>query len=126
MLYSRWGPMRAEYRGGNHLPLLLIQPRVQLAFWAADTSFWVISSLSFISTLNPFSAGLLRSQSTISQPVLMLAPTQVLDLALGLAELDEISMGPSLKPVKVPAYGILSLFGLCVPVPYPSKCVIVL
>ncbi|KAK4810518.1 hypothetical protein QYF61_004481 [Mycteria americana] len=51
--------------------------------------------------LNPFSA----------QPVFVLgiAPTSVQDLALGLVQLHEVHMGPSLKPVKVPLDGIPSL-----------------
>ncbi|RMC10150.1 hypothetical protein DUI87_12949 [Hirundo rustica rustica] len=37
------------------------------------------------------------------------ALNQVYNLALGLAELHEIHMGPSLKPIQIPLNGILSL-----------------
>ena len=69
---SRWGLTRAEQRGRipclNLLATLpLMQPRVQLAFWAAGTHYWLMSS--FLSTGTPkfFSSGLL---SVLSSPSL--------------------------------------------------------
>ena len=45
------------------------------------------------------------------QPVYVLgiAPIQMQDLALGLVELQEVGMGPPLKPAQVPLVGISSL-----------------
>ena len=56
--------------------------------------------LLFRVALKPFSA------RTVS--VLGIAPTQVQDLALGLVDLQEVGMGPLLKPVQVPPYSIPS------------------
>ena len=65
---SRWGLTRAEYRG--RIPsldllamLLLMQPRAQLAFWAARAHCCVILSFLSTSTLTSFSAGLLSIHS---------------------------------------------------------------
>jgi len=57
--------------------------------------------LLFRAALNPFTA----------QPVfvLVIAPTQVQDLAFGLAELHEVLTSLPLKPVQVPLDGIPSL-----------------
>ena len=44
--------------------------------------------------------------------MLGIVPTHVQDLALGLAELHEVRMGPPLKSVKVPLNSILSLQGV--------------
>ena len=41
--------------------------------------------------------------------VLGIALTQIQDLALGLVELQEVHMGPPIKPVKVPLDGMPSL-----------------
>ncbi|KAK4829131.1 hypothetical protein QYF61_002210 [Mycteria americana] len=85
--------------------LLLMQPRIQLAFWAVSAHCWVMSGFSFTITpkaaLNPFTP----------QPVLILrvAPTQVQDPALGLFEPHEVHMGPLLELVQVPLHGIPSL-----------------
>lgn len=43
--------------------------------------------------------------------VLKIAPAQVQDLALGLVELQEVGMGPPLKPVHLPLNGICCLEG---------------
>jgi len=90
--------------------LLLIQPRIQLAFWAVNAHCQVM--LSFLSTNSPksFFAGLL---SILSLPSLCLClglpQHRVQDLALGFVELHEVCMGPPLKPGKVPLDGMLSL-----------------
>ena len=51
--YSRWGPMRAGQRGCSLLPIpaatpLLVQPRIQVAFWASSAHCFFISSFSSI------------------------------------------------------------------------------
>jgi len=90
--------------------LLLMQSKIQLAFWAVSAHCQLMSNFSVHqysqvllhrATLNPF----------ISQSVLLLGivPTQVQDLALGLVELCEVCTGPLLKPVKVPLGGIICL-----------------
>ena len=65
---SRWGLTRAEQRARitslNLLAtLLLMQPRIQLAFWAMGTHCSLRSSFSSTSTPKSFSAGLLSSPS---------------------------------------------------------------
>ena len=68
---SRWVLTRAEYRG--RIPsldllatLLLMQPRIRLAFWAASTHCWVILSFLSTNTLKYFSLGLLSIPSSPS------------------------------------------------------------
>ena len=58
--YSRWGLMRAGQGGGSLLPIpaatpLLMQPRIQVAFWASSVHCFLMSSFSSITaehTLN--------------------------------------------------------------------------
>ena len=50
----------------------------------------------------------LKPFSTQSISVLGTSPTQVQDLACGLAELHEVGMGPALRLVQVPLNSILS------------------
>jgi len=67
MQYSRWGLRRAEKRTIIPLPLLatpLMQPRVQLASWAASIRCWFVSSFSSIRTPKFFSTGLLSVSSS--------------------------------------------------------------
>ncbi|PKU39142.1 hypothetical protein llap_10552 [Limosa lapponica baueri] len=89
--------------------LLLMQPRMRLAFWAASAHCWLMLSFSITNTpqdifirtaLNPLFA----------QPVFVLgtAVTQLQDLALGPVELYEVCMGGPLKPVQVPVDDIPS------------------
>jgi len=102
MQYSKWGLTRAEQRGRITsldllVMLLLMQPRIWLAFQAASAHCWLM--LNLLSTdpqilllrasLKPFSG----------QPVsvLAIAPTQVQDLAPGFVELHEVGMGPPLS-----------------------------
>ena len=108
---SRWSLTRAEQR--DRIPslallamLLLMQPRIQLAFWAtlvAHVKFFIHQYprvlLSRVA-LNPF--------ITQAELILVIALTQVQDLPLGLFELHEFHMGPLLKPVKVPLDNVLS------------------
>ena len=57
---SRWGLMRAGQRGDSLLPIpaatpLLVQPRIQVAFWASSAHCFLMSSFSSITaehTLN--------------------------------------------------------------------------
>ena len=58
------GPYKGRAEGGmvlslSLLPPLLMQPRVQLAFWDAGTQRWLMSSFLSTRTPKPFSAGLL-------------------------------------------------------------------
>jgi len=60
--YSRWGLTSAEQKGritSLHLlaTLLLMQPRIQLAFWPVTTHYWLMSSLPSTSPLSPFQQG---------------------------------------------------------------------
>ena len=62
--YSRWGLMRTEQRGritslNLLVALLLILPRIHLAFWAASTHCQLMLSLSSTNALKSFSSGLL-------------------------------------------------------------------
>jgi len=66
--YSRWGLMRAEQRGRITslcllVALLLVQSRIQLAFWAASTRCWLKLSLSSTDSPKSFSSRLLSSHS---------------------------------------------------------------
>ena len=65
---SRWGLTRTKQRG--RIPssdllamLLLMQPVVQLAFWAASAHCHLMLSFSFTSTPKSFSSGLLSTHS---------------------------------------------------------------
>ncbi|KAK4832903.1 hypothetical protein QYF61_026546 [Mycteria americana] len=116
MQYPRWGLTRVEQRGRITsldllVTLLLMQPRIQLAFWAASAHCRVL--LSFLSTNTPksFSSGRAALNPFSAQPVFVLGivPTHVQDLALGPVELHEVHTCPPLKPVKVPLDGIPSL-----------------
>jgi len=109
---SRWDLMRVEQRG--RIPsldllatLLLMEPRIRLAFWAASAHGRLASRFSSTSTPKSFSSGLL----SIPHPVLIpgVALTQMQDPALGLAEPHEIHTGPLLKFVQVPLDGIPSV-----------------
>ena len=66
--YSRWGLMRAEWRGRTTslnllVTLLLMQPRIQLACWAARTHWQLMLNFSSIDTPKSFSSELLSSHS---------------------------------------------------------------
>ena len=66
--YSRWGLTRAERRGRitSHdllAMLLLMQPRIQLAFWAASAHYWLMFSFASANTPKPFLTGLLSIHS---------------------------------------------------------------
>ncbi|PKU47351.1 hypothetical protein llap_2318 [Limosa lapponica baueri] len=89
--------------------LLLMQPRMHLALWAAGINCQVILSCSPTNTPSPSRQGCSASFST--QPIFVLGIDliHVQNLALGLFELHEVHMGPLLKPVQVPLDGILSL-----------------
>lgn len=67
--------------------LFWVQPRTRLAFWAANSHCWLMSSFSSVSALKP-SAGAALNPFPI-QPVLTqeMAPTQVQDLSLALLSL---------------------------------------
>jgi len=110
---SRWSLTRAEQR--DRIPslallamLLLMQPRIQLAFWAtlvAHVKFFIHQYPQVLlgrAALNPF----------IPQPVFVLGIvlTHVQDLALGLVEPHEVHTGPLLELVQVPLDGIPSFW----------------
>jgi len=68
---SRWGLTTVEKRG--RIPsldllatLFLMQPRIQLAFWAASAHWWLMATFSAIGTPKSFSAGLLSISSSSS------------------------------------------------------------
>ena len=91
--------------------LLLVQPRIWLAFWAARVHCWFTSSLPSTSTpkvffsraaLNPFILWLVL--------VVGIALSQVQDLAFGFVELQGVHLGSLLKPVQLPLCGIPSLW----------------
>jgi len=89
--------------------LLLMQPRIQLAFWAASAHCRLMLSFSSTSTPKSFS-GLLSSHSPPSLYLCLGLPRPTLqDPALGLVELYVVHAGPPLQPVKVPLNGIPSL-----------------
>ena len=86
---------------------LLMQLKIQLAFWAASVHCHVMLKLSHCQIF------LLRAApkpfSTHPVSVLEIALTQVQDLMLGLVELHEVGMGSPLKSVQAPLDGIPSL-----------------
>ena len=68
MQYSRWGLTGAEQRSRttslNMLAtLILMQPRIRLAFWAASARCQLMLNFSSTSTHKSFSSGLLSSHS---------------------------------------------------------------
>ena len=68
MQYSRWVPMGAEQRGRitslyQLVMLLLMQLRIQLAFWAASIHYWLMLSLSSADTTKSFTSGLVSGHS---------------------------------------------------------------
>ena len=68
MQSSRWGLTRAELRGTvtSVVPLftlLLMQPSIWLACWAASKHCWLVMSLSSINIYKSFTSGLLSSHS---------------------------------------------------------------
>ncbi|KAK4811172.1 hypothetical protein QYF61_019803 [Mycteria americana] len=109
------GSQESGVEGENHLP----RPAGHASFDAAQDTIGFLGCectllahvqffihqypqvLLLSAALNPF----------IPQSVLILgiAPMQVQDLALGFVELQEVPMGPLLKPVQVPLDGIPSL-----------------
>ena len=92
------GVSESRVEGENHLldllvTLVLMQPRIQLAFSAANTHCQLMLSFSPIPRLRSTALSPL-----IAQPVSVLgiAPTHVQDRALGLVELHEVHTGPPL------------------------------
>ena len=79
--------------------LLLMQPRIQSAFWAASTHCQLTFSLSSVRIPKSFSSGLLSSHSPPKLYLPEIALIQVQDFALDLVEPHEVGMGPPLKPV---------------------------
>ena len=90
MHYSRWGLVRAEQRGKiTSLILLatplLVQPTIQLVFWATSTH---LSSFSIHQDLQIFLLGAtLNEFFSQSIHVFEITLTQVQHLALGLIEI---------------------------------------
>ena len=90
MQHSRWGLTRAEQRGTiPSLDLLatpqLMQPMMQLAFWAASMNCWLMLSLSSTRTPKFFYTGLLSigsSPSLYSCPGLLQSRCSTLHLDL--------------------------------------------
>lgn len=87
-----------ESRGGESPPsmLLLVQPRMQLGFWASSTHCWII--LDFTSATN--TPGLYPqgcSPSILCSEVIRIAQTQVQNLSHSLAALHKVAMSPPLK-----------------------------
>jgi len=78
---------------------LMVQPRIQFAFWAASAHYWVI--LSFLLTRTPKSSHRAALNPFSAQPAsgLGIVPIYVQDLAGGLDELHEICTGPLFQPV---------------------------
>ena len=89
---------------------IFMQPRIQLAFWAASAHV-VVSCSVFCPPIpsNPSPQGC--SPPLIAQPVFIFgtALTQVQGIALDLDELHYVCMGPPLKPVQDSFDGIPSL-----------------
>ena len=85
--------------------LLLMQPRIQLAFWPVSAHCWLIVSFPSTDTPKSFSTGLLSIHSLASVSVFGIALNHVQDPALGLVESHEVSTGPPLQPVQVPLDG---------------------
>ena len=85
--------------------LLLMQPRRQLAFFATRAHFWLMFNRLSTRTLRSF----LQSCFSDSQPPACTGAwgyfSQMQDIALAFVELQEIPVGPSLQPVKVPLNG---------------------
>ncbi|KAK4827796.1 hypothetical protein QYF61_021788 [Mycteria americana] len=105
---------QSEVEGQNHLP----QPAGHASFDAAQDTVGflgcertLLAHIQFFIHWYPQVLCRAALNPLIAQPVSMfgIAPTQVQDLALGLAEFHEVHTGPPLKPVKVPLDGIPSL-----------------
>jgi len=104
--HSRWGLTRVEMKGritpSPYYPittLLLMQPRIWLAFWAAKRT--LLAHVIFLPPLSPSAS--VQWRDTIHPSVcadMRIAPTQVQDLALGLVESYKVHMGPQLKADK--------------------------
>ena len=114
-----------EYRGRipslNLLAtLLLMQPRIRLAFWAASTCCWVMLSFSSTSKVLLSKAAL---YPFVPQPVLIVgvSMTHVQDPAVGLVELHEVHMGLLLKLFPGPLGGI----PFVQPVNYTTQVVVI-
>ena len=92
---SRWALTRAEQSGRipslDLMPTLLVmQPRIQLAFWAASAHWWLMSGFSSTSTAKSFLAGLLSIHSLPSLYLCLRLP-QPMCRALHLALLNFVS-----------------------------------
>ncbi|KAK4822727.1 LOW QUALITY PROTEIN: hypothetical protein QYF61_019724, partial [Mycteria americana] len=86
-----------------------MQPRRWLAFWAASTHCWLMSSFF----VHQYPQVLLRRAALdhiIPQPVLKPRIALTQDPALGLVEPHEVHTGPLLQLVQVPLDGILSFW----------------
>ncbi|KAJ7420807.1 hypothetical protein WISP_46437 [Willisornis vidua] len=92
--------------------LLLMQPRTQLAFWAASPHCCLMSSLTH-QHLHVL-LGRAALDLFIPQPVLIpgVAPAQVQHLAPGLVKPHEIPMDPHPELVQIPLDGIPSFTGV--------------
>ena len=89
--------------------LLLMQSRIQMAFWAARARCLLMLRLSSTDIPKSFSVGALKPSSAHPASALEIAPTQEQDLALGLVELHDVGRGPPFKPVQVPLDTVPSL-----------------
>lgn len=91
---------KSQVEGENQFPPAAAQVSFDAAqnkaFQVTSTPCQLKSSFSFTSTQKFFSAGLLSNQPFLPQAVLILGVTltQVQDFALGLAEPQELPMGP--------------------------------
>ena len=104
------GPHKSRVEGDNHLPLpaghpFLMQPRTQLAFWAASAHYRLMSSFSSTGTPKSFSTELLSGRSSPSSyKYLGLPQPKCSTLHLALLNL----MAPLLQPVQIPLDGFPS------------------
>jgi len=107
---SRWDLMRAAQRGTVPLPLsdatLLMQPKMQLASWAANAHYFLMSSFLCTKVLKSFSAGLLSLSSYLSMCAYLGLPQHKCN-TLHLALLNHL--WTFLRTPQVPLYGISSL-----------------
>lgn len=109
---SQWCPTRGKQKGRiTFLSLLathlLMQPKMQLSFWAASS---LLAKSSFSpSSVSPSCLSRAALIPFIPQPALVseIVPTHVENLVLGLVDPHEIPMG-LLDPVQLPLNGILS------------------
>jgi len=120
MQESRWGLTREEQSGRiTSLDLLaillLMQPRMRLAFCAASAHCCLTSSFSSSNTPKTILAGMLLTSVLIAE----IASIPVHDPALGLVELHEVHTGPLLRLVQVPLDGVqVPLEGIS----FPQAC----